>query len=200
VINHSDPNPPLYKPEYWEKVRHLDAIGYRTPLDPGFSCNENPGLTRLGVPLEIIQFPKKIIILYQSPGDGGNVANITREIPLDGRPLPAADDYEGTRVMGTSVGHWEGDTLVIETVDIAADASWLGTPGWFHSGEMKVTERLRRDGNVLSQDVTVEDPEVLLKPWVMLTQRDSLNTDPRALYKEPVACMENDGEHLLTTQ
>jgi hypothetical protein len=200
LINHANPNKPWYKPEYWEKVRHLDEIGYRTPLDPGYSCNENPGLTRLGPPVEIVQVPQKILLLYQTPGDGGNSASIIREIPTDGRALPSPDDYEGTKVMGTSVGHWEGDTLVIQTVDTAGDASWLGTPGWFHSGEMTVTERLSRVGNILTLDMTVEDPEVLLRPFVLPTQRVELNTNPNALFTELSACAEHDGEHLVGTQ
>jgi len=80
---------------------------------------------------------------------------------------------------GDSVGHWENDTLVIDTVGFT-DESWLAWPGWFHSNTMKVTERLKREGNVLTWQATVEDPDVLFKPRTMTPRTLRLNPNPKA--------------------
>jgi hypothetical protein len=65
---------------------------------------------------------------------------------------------------------------------------------------MRVVERIRRDGGVLHYQVTVEDPEVLVKPWV----RDDLlvkrNPDSKAEFVEELPCSERDREHLVTNE
>jgi hypothetical protein len=71
-----------------------------------------------------------------------------------------------TKYTGHSVGHWESDTLVIESVGFTP-ATWLARGGFFHSEDMKVTERFTRQGDQLLYEVTVEDPEVLLYPWTL---------------------------------
>jgi hypothetical protein len=63
---------------------------------------------------------------------------------------------------------------------------------------MKVTERLRREGNTLIYDVTVEDPEVLVEPWVMNTRRLQLNTNPNAHLPEGQPCRDYDRENMVT--
>ena len=60
------------------------------------------------------------------------------------------------------------------------DATWLGRGGFFHSAEMRVVERLTRQGNEILYEVTVEDPEVLVEPWVMAPRILRLNPDPEA--------------------
>jgi hypothetical protein len=69
-----------------------------------------------------------------------------------------------TKYTGHSVGHWEGDTLVIESIGFTP-ATWLARGGFFHSEDMKVTERFTRQGDQMLYEVTVEDPQVLLQPW-----------------------------------
>ena len=84
-----------------------------------------------------------------------------RIIPLDGRPrIPGSI----RQFLGDSRGHWEGDTLVVESIDFTTD-SWIGIYGWFHSDQMKVTERISRVGDTLRYQATVEDPEVFTRPW-----------------------------------
>jgi hypothetical protein len=68
--------------------------------------------------------------------------------------------------MGYTVGRWEGDTLVLDSVGFT-DETWLGRGGKFHSDQMRVVEKLTRTGNELLYEVTVEDPVVLVEPWVM---------------------------------
>ena len=125
----ADPNKPLYKPEFWDHVQDLDERGNFE--DPAFTCYPY-GLPRAGAPDKILQTPTEMIFLYRA-------RNEFRVIPTDGRPLPPVDKWEGVSWYGTSVGRWEGDTLVIESVDFT-DQSWLGWPGYFHSNDMKVTE------------------------------------------------------------
>ena len=80
-----------------------------------------------------------------------------RIIPTDGREhLPA--QINDTSWHGYGIGHWEGDTLVIESVGFN-DESWLGWAGYIHSWDMKVTERIRREGNVIHWEATVDDPD-----------------------------------------
>jgi len=77
------------------------------------------------------------------------------------------------------IGHWEGDTLVLEAVSFN-DFTWLGRGGFFHSDQMRVTERFTRQGDALLYDVTVEDPEVLVEPYVFPTRTVRRNPNPDA--------------------
>jgi hypothetical protein len=77
------------------------------------------------------------------------------------------------------VGRWEGDTLVIDSISFI-DTTWLGRGGFFHSDRMHVVEKFTRQGDTLIYDVTVEDPEVLVEPWVLPTRVIRRNTNPNA--------------------
>ena len=81
-----------------------------------------------------------------------------RIIPLDGSPVP---DHSPRQWLGTSRGHWDGDTLVVETTHFSGQAPWRG------SGEdMKLVERFSRsDGRTLRYEVTFEDPTTWEHPW-----------------------------------
>ena len=68
-------------------------------------------------------------------------------IPTDGRAHRAGDNYDPTS-MGDSVGHWEGNTLVIDSTGFD-DTTWFGNAGYFHSDAMHVIERLTRKGDTL---------------------------------------------------
>ena len=81
--------------------------------------------------------------------------------------------------MGVTVGRWEGDTLVLDSVGFI-DTTWIGRGGFFHSSEMKVVEKFTRQGDALLYDVTIEDPEVLLEPWVFPTRTVRRNTNANA--------------------
>ena len=81
--------------------------------------------------------------------------------------------------MGDTVGHWEGDTLVLDSVAFI-DTTWLGRGGFFHSDQMHVIERFKREGDALLYDVTVEDPEVLAEPYVYPTRVVRRNPNPDA--------------------
>ena len=190
LTTRSDPNKPLYKPEFWDKVQQLDEN--RNLEDPGYGCLP-AGLPRMGAPTKIVQSPTELIFLYQSGGERS-----FRVIPMDGRPLPPPETWEGGW-LGQSVGHWEGDTLVIETVDFN-DTSWLALPGYFHSEDMRVIERMHREGNTLTWQATVEDPTVLMKPWGLTPITLRPNPDPKASIAEGLPCSERDLSHLVTKE
>jgi hypothetical protein len=147
---------PIYKPEFWNKVRSLD-FG-KSDVDPVYTCNPG-GVPRMNAPAQIIQAPKQVILVY------GGLR--TRIIPTDGRKL-TDQDADMTTFDGVSVGHWDGDTFVVESVGFN-DISWLQWQGYFHSDQMKVTERFWRVGDLLFYNFTVDDPDVLLEPWTQGT-------------------------------
>lgn len=184
----SEVNRPFYKPEYWPRVQYYDLNGNNE--DPQFLCFPS-GVPRMGPPTKIVQTPTELIFLYQQ-------RNTFRVIYMDGRPHPPEDQWEG-RWNGHSVGRWEGDTLVIDSVDFT-DASWLGWPGWIHSYHMRVEERIRREGDLLHWQATVHDPEVLLKPWTTDPEVRRLNRTPRAELAEDLPCSERDREHIVTKE
>jgi hypothetical protein len=106
-------------------------------------------------PWQFIQTPNIMIQVFEYP-------NAIRFIPLDGRRLPADPDPAW---MGTAVGRWEGDTLVIES---AGYNDKTEVHGFMHTEALRVVERFRKleNGN-LQYEVTVEDPNVWTKPWVI---------------------------------
>jgi len=175
-------NPPFYKPEFWDRVQYLDMHG--NYLDTAFLCAP-VGLPRIGAPVRIIQTPNEVILLY-------NNRNTWRVVPTDGRPHGKEDDRDQT-YMGDSVGHWEGDTLVIDAVGFN-DETWLANvataPGWFHTTDMRLVERFRREGNTLYYGYTVYDPDVLAEPWAVGERAIQLNTT-NTPYNEDPPCIMN---------
>jgi len=121
------------------------------------------GQPRQGPPGRIFQTDNDITLLYGRGGDGGGGYSDFRVIATDGRAFDEKAILQ-TKFTGHSVGHWEGDTLVIESVGFTP-ATWLARGGFFHSEDMKVFERFTRKGDQMLYEVTVEDPQVLLQPW-----------------------------------
>lgn len=188
LLRRMDPNRPQYKPEYWEKIQYNDQN--EPSEDPSYGCMP-AGVPRMGPPRKIIQTANEVVLFYQGP-------DTYRIIPTDGRPHTPDKDLEGTW-MGESLGHWDGDTLVIDTIGFN-DTSWLDIGGYFHSEDMKVIETLRRNGDTVVWQATVQDPEVLIKPWVMNPRTLKLNPDPKAILPEALPCSERDLSHLVTKE
>lgn len=108
-----------------------------------------PGLVAYTHPYKIVQTPDLIVMMYESQ-------TLFRQIFMDGRSHPV--DPEPTW-LGYSVGKWEGDTLVIETIGFN-DKTWLDGFGHPHSEAMKVTERMRRrDVGHMDVEVMIDDPK-----------------------------------------
>ncbi len=194
IIRRMDPNKPLYKPQFWEKVQQFDQNGNNA--DPSFGCMP-AGVPRMGPPAKIVQTPAELLFFYISAGAQG-WGDQYRVIPIDGRQHTPLDQLDGTW-KGESIGHWEGDTMVIDTIGFN-DISWLDIGGYLHSENLHVIERLRREGDTLTWQVTVEDPDVLIKPWVMNPRVLRLNPDPKAVLEESLPCSERDLEHLVTKE
>ncbi|HVY63391.1 MAG TPA: hypothetical protein VHH11_01065 [Gammaproteobacteria bacterium] len=154
---------PIYKPEFWDKVQQLDM--WTNKYDPVMTC-QPLGVPREGPPRRIYQTDKDITFIYVG-GDAGGGYGEFRVIPTDGRQHDPKK--RETTYLGYTVGHWEGDTLVLDARNFN-DFTWLGRGGLFHSDEMRVIEKFTRQGDVLLYDVTVEDPQVLVEPWVFPTR------------------------------
>ena len=182
------PEIPIYKPEFWERVQYLDREG--TLEDPEFHCKPS-GVPRMGPPSKIVQTPTELILLYAR-------GNTFRVIPIDGRPHDPIKSQD-TTWYGDAVGKWEGDTLVIDIVGFN-DESWIEWPGWFHSNNMHVVERLTRNGNMLTWNATVDDPDVLLEPYHVESRTIRLNPDPKATLTEDLPCEERDAAHMVTKE
>lgn len=185
-------NRPLYRPEYWDKVQYLDMNTNKE--DPIFQC-QPLGVPRVGPPARILQTASDVVFLYAAGGASTQPAEY-RVIPTDGRPFDPVRSQD-VYFYGLSVGHWEGDTLVVESIAFN-DLTWLDKGGLFHSDKMKVTEKFTRDGNNMVYDVTVTDPEVLLEPWHMTPRRLRLNTDPKAFLPEGLPCKDYDQSNMVT--
>ena len=189
-------NRPLYKPEYWETVKNLDANSNEE--DPSNNCMP-AGVPRAGIPSLITQTPSYLIFIY--PGQGGLIATQTsyRMIPIDGRKHTPLEDLDGT-YNGEGIGHWEGDTLVVDTYGFNT-ATWFDQlGGYFHSENMHLIERFQRNGNILTWTATVDDPEVLLEPWTTTPRVALLNPNPLAVLPESAPCSERDAGHLVTKE
>jgi hypothetical protein len=165
---------PIYKPQHWDKVQQLDM--WTNKYDPVMTC-QPLGIPREGPPRRIYQSDKDITFIYMG-GDAGGGYGEYRIIPTDGRPHGKEAQYDIT-YMGDTVGRWEGDTLVLDSVAFT-DMTWLGRGGLFHSDQMHVVERFTRQGDALLYDVTVEDPGVLVEPWVLPTRTVVRNPNPNA--------------------
>ncbi|HUA18009.1 MAG TPA: hypothetical protein VMU80_28085 [Bryobacteraceae bacterium] len=165
---------PLYKPENWDKVQELDM--WTNKYDPVMTC-QPLGIPREGPPRRIYQTDHDVTFLYYG-GDAGGGYGEYRVIPTDGRQHGKEAQFDIT-YMGDTVGRWDGDTLVLDSVAFT-DQTWFGRGGFFHSDQMHVVERFKREGDAVLYDVTVEDPEVLAAPYVYPTRTMRLNRNPNA--------------------
>lgn len=187
VLRANDPNKPIYKPEFWEVVRHADAFGNWE--DPQNWCSP-AGLPRIGAPARIVELPTEILLFY----NGGFTFDRVRSVKLNAQHNKINVALETW--YGDSVAKWNGDVLEIETIGFT-DSSWLHKNGWIHGFGLKVVERLTRTGNQLRWEATVEDPEYLQEPWKPAAVVRNLNTDPDAWLAETLPCDERDRQ--LTT-
>jgi hypothetical protein len=174
------PNQPPYKPEYMTKVKAIAATEYggSTSLDPEMLCKPY-GIPRgsVGGAMQIVQTPQLIAILYEGHPQPSSIYRI---IYMDGRPHPKDLD---TTFMGHSIGHWEGDTLVVDVTGLS-DETWLGGDingrqkyTSIHSDKEHVVERWTRKGDTMTFEATVDDPVMFTKPWVVTPKRLHVATD-----------------------
>src|SRR5439155_2504531 len=175
---------PVYKPEFRAKVK--DLADHESKTDEVFYCGR-PGVPRIGPPRRIIQLTSEVVFLYEDiSGDPYRI------IPTDGR---AHRKDSNPSYDGDSVGHWEADTLVIESRNFV-ESTWFGEEGYFHSDAMRVTERFWRVGENLAYQVTVDDPRVLTAPWTLPARVVKPTNEP---LEESPRCVESDGPRLLNS-
>ena len=150
-----------YKERY-EAERAKVAANPNYEIPEGLSNCEPDGMpTMMTMPysLEFLFTPGKIVVNQEA-------LMMVRRIYTDGRPLPSRDEID-PNYFGYSVGHWEGDTLVVETIG-TKPGQRLGEAGITNSDELKITERIYLDEankDILHVDFTFEDPNVLAQPW-----------------------------------
>jgi hypothetical protein len=153
---------PPYNAEWEAKyVQKLADNKAGLPTDPTASCKPGgmPRIMTSPYPMEYIIQPHRVTIMFE-------LSNQIRRIWTDGRKHPTGDDLEVT-YRGDSIGHWEGDTLVIDTVGMKGDTVYDVTAAP-HSDKLHVTERIRRISQTQMEDIlTVEDPVAFTKPWVV---------------------------------
>lgn len=118
-----------------------------------------------GVSFKFVETPGLTLILYEE-------FNQYRQIFTDGRPFPGNDPVPTW--FGYSIGKWEGDTFVVETMGFN-DQTWLDDSGHPHTEAMRTTERFRRrDFGHMDLTVTIDDPKAYTKPWSVSIPLDLL--------------------------
>ena len=154
------PTAPKLTPEYmakWQAISKARVAGSSDSdntlkcLPPGM-----PAMMNMAYGMEVMQTRDKITFFSE-------LNDALRRVYLDGRK-PTQKHLDDTTYAGYSTGHWEGDTLVVETVALHPDSFIEGFSP--HSDQMVVRERIRLVGPGLLEDrITVTDPKALTKPW-----------------------------------
>ena len=117
-------------------------------------------------PFEIVQTPDRILFIYE----GG--AHVWRQVWMDGRAHPKDPNPNW---LGHSIGHWEGDALVVDCVGFN-DMTWLDDAGHPHTEQLHVTEKYTRtDPLTMKYDVVIDDPGAYTQSW---TSSSSLSFQP----------------------
>lgn len=157
------PEPPAMTP--WAQQRYDQAkptfgpkgVPVADTNDPVYQCFP-PGTPRIyfhPFPMEIIETPGRVLMIFEYD-------HLIRQIWTDGR---GHRDDLAPSWMGDSIGHWEGDTLVVETTNFN-DKTWIDRQGTPHSEQLKLTERIHRpDPDHLQIDITIDDPVAFPAPW-----------------------------------
>ncbi len=157
---------PPYQPWAAEKVKKLTTLDAEI-LRPSVNCMPRgvPGMFITNpYPIELVLTKTELIQLNE-------LNNNFRVIPTDGRAHSKDPD---PTFNGEGIAHWEGDTLVIDTIAID-ERTWNNFVGWFHSDAEHVVERISRPSvNYLTYQVTIEDPKVLSKAWTSAPRTWSL--------------------------
>jgi hypothetical protein len=184
---------PPYKPDWEARYESfLDRVvkpgKFVDPLTLGYLG----GFPRMMAPARGLQFaitPEQVWVIYERPD--------VRYIYTNGRGHPPEDELLPTW-EGHSIGHWEGDTLVVDTVAIKGGIV-IDRTGLVFSGDVHIVERIRKtDEKTLEDVLTIDDKTALAKPWVV-TRRYTRNTDKDARM-ENVSSLENNRNPIVNGQ
>ena len=145
----------LFEKRKYDDLHHDPDIA----IDPVEKCLP-PGVPQVMLrpfPWEIVQARDRVVMIFE-------FQSLVRQIFTDGRGHPK--DLEPT-YMGHSIGKWDGDTLVVDSVGFN-DKTWLDPMGLPHSDALHVTERIRRvKHDLLVDDAVIDDPKAYTKPWTV---------------------------------
>jgi hypothetical protein len=179
-----DPGQP--DPLPWAAALLRERAANNSKDAPGARCLTR-GITNAGAlfPYKLVQTPTLLVMLFEDDIPSH------RQVFLDGRGHPKDPNPSW---MGHSIGHWEGDMLVVDTVGFN-DRSWLDAQGHPHTEQMRVTERFRRpDLGHLEIEFTIDDPGAYAKPW---TIKRIAELDPDDEVGEYVCENNHDPEHMV---
>ena len=169
----------------WADALQRERASNNSKDAPGAHCLPR-GLTNAGAlfPFKLVLTPTLLVMLFEDDTPSH------RQVFLDGRGHPNAADPSW---MGHSIGHWDGDTLVIDTVGFN-DQSWLDAIGHPHTEMLHITERMRRvDLGHLEIEFKIEDPQTYATPWVIKRVADLDTKDDVGEY----VCIDRDAPHLV---
>ena len=178
-----DPGKP--EPLPWADTLQRERAANNSKDAPGARCLPR-GLTNAGAlfPYKLVQTPALLVMLFEDDTPSH------RQVFLDGRGHPKEPNPNW---MGHSIGHWEGDTLVVDTVGFN-DESWLDNIGHPHTEMLHITERLHRvDLGHLEIEFTIEDPLTYSKPWIIKRVADLDTKDEIGEY----VCIDKDAAHMV---
>ena len=167
-----------YQP--WAEALFKERRANSSKDDPTANCIVGgvPRSDLVGYPFKILEVPGMVVILYEA-------VHSYRQIFTDGRTFP--EDMNPSW-FGYSIGHWDGDTLVVETRGFN-DKGWLDNGGKPATDQLKVTERfIRKDFGSMDIEITVDDPKAYTKPWTV-TQPLAFQADTELL---EYICNENN--------
>ncbi len=172
-----------YGLDQFRNVVHADdPTSYCLPVGPARAI-------QAPMPFQIVQTTGAVALLFE-------YQHTFRLIYTDGRRHP--EDLDPFAWFGDSIGHWEGQTLIVDTVGIGGDRTWLDTAGHQHSDQLHITERFQRtDADNMKWTVTFEDPKMYKEPFTVtlpLKRKDTV----LMMY----SCEENekDRKHLDATK
>jgi hypothetical protein len=157
LVDYTPENSPL-RPDAGERLKRRLAAPPKSDLCSTDLVTPFPLAGLLSEPIKIVQAPRLTLVLYE-------VGNSHRQVFSDGRPLPR--DINLPSFLGYSVGRWEKDTFVVETVGFNGKMT-IDAVGHEHSDQLRITERFRRRnfGN-LDVEMTFDDPQMLTRPFTI---------------------------------
>ncbi len=161
---------PPFKPE-WEAAytKFLTDVvrqgKFTDPLSAAYPAGM-PRMMTLPYGFQFVVSPEMVWVVHEHPD--------VRFIYTDGRAMPPADELWPT-FDGYSLGHWEGDTLVVQTVSLKGYVP-VDRTGLALSGQAKLTERIRKTSDTTMEDViTIEDPVSMTQPWTVVRRFNKRN-------------------------
>jgi hypothetical protein len=172
-------------PEYmamWQKQQENAKAG-RPTRDPTAACAPAgmPRMMTMTFPMEIVQNDRQVNVLAEW-------GEQTRRIFIDGRPLPDKETLDPT-YKGYSVGRWEGDVLVVDTIGLRGDTN-LEASGIMHSDALTVHERIwLATDNLLMDEITLVDPKAYTRPWTVTKRYNRMEPDANIM---EYVCLENN--------